>query len=178
MKRYTINLEKYISKSQKISVIKFLEISKNILNAFQIIHNAGYVYNNLKLQNIMISEKSDNKMKINLINFGIATSFLHKGKHIDQSATVETFKGNIILASLNHMNLYKTTRKDDLISLFYLMTILFNQFEMPFLYNNGDDDDLSETIGTLQEYKENNSLQKIASGVNVSFYYTSKHNEK
>jgi hypothetical protein len=49
---------------------------------------------------------------------------------------------------------------------------------MPFLYNNGDDDDLSETIGTLQEYKENNSLQKIASGVNISFYYTSKHNKK
>ena len=83
MKRYTINLEKYISKSQRISVTKFLEISKNILNAFQIIHNAGYVYNNLKLSNIMISERDDNKMKINLINFGIATPFLHKGKHID-----------------------------------------------------------------------------------------------
>ena len=83
MKRYTINLEKYISKSQRISVTKFLEISKNILNAFQIIHNAGYVYNNLKLSNIMISERGDNKMKINLINFGISTPFLHKGKHID-----------------------------------------------------------------------------------------------
>ena len=49
---------------------------------------------------------------------------------------------------------------------------------MPFLYNNGDDNDLSETVGTLQEYKENTSLKKIASGVKIANYYTSKHNQK
>ena len=49
---------------------------------------------------------------------------------------------------------------------------------MPYLYNNGDDDDLLETVGTLQEYKENTSLKKIASGVKISNYYTSKHNQK
>lgn len=70
MKRYSMNLESYIVSKPSLSIIKLLQISKSVLQAFQINHNAGITFNDLKLQNIMISGRDDN---VNLIDYGMAT---------------------------------------------------------------------------------------------------------
>lgn len=40
------------------------------------------------------------------------------------------FKGNIVLASHNVMNFGRPSRKDDLVSLFYLLLQLMNDFDI------------------------------------------------
>lgn len=64
------------------------------------------VYNDLKLQNIMINKNEDsmeNGYELVLIDYGFATSYLNKDKktHILQNNFTDVFRGNIFFASLN-----------------------------------------------------------------------------
>lgn len=62
-----------------------------------------------------------------LIDFGLATKYKNEDKtHFKESEMTQTFKGNVHFSSLDQMNFYKTSRKDDLISLFYMMVWLLN----------------------------------------------------
>ena len=65
--------------------------------------------------------------KVTLIDFGFASSYLEEdGSHIDDSATNEQFMGNLMCASYDQMNFFKTTRKDDMIATFYLLVMCLN----------------------------------------------------
>ena len=64
--------------------------------------------------------------KVNMTSFGYAQMYLEHSEHIDHLA-VETFKGVMPFASLNQMNYMNTSRRDDLISLVYLMVFLLNK---------------------------------------------------
>ena len=63
-----------------------------------------------------------------LIDFGFAKKFLKKdGKtHIEETKTADVFTGNIHFASERQMNFFATTRRDDLVSLFYLLIFMLN----------------------------------------------------
>ena len=60
---------------------------------------------------------------MHLVDFGSAELFKKEGKHVS-CEIVETFKGNCVFASLNHLEFKTTSCKDDLISLVYLLTYL------------------------------------------------------
>lgn len=54
-------------------------IGINLLNLFESIHNNGYVYNDLKLDNILVGDKDssiESLSKITLIDFGLCSSYL------------------------------------------------------------------------------------------------------
>lgn len=102
------------------------------------VHAAGYAYNDLKLDNIMVGfnnrlakeyteENVFEAASLHLVDFGFATSFIEKqsGLHI-QHDEVETFRGNMIFGSLNQLNFQKTSRRDDLISLLYMLVYMLN----------------------------------------------------
>lgn len=65
------------------------------------------------------------KNRIKLIDFGGVCYFCDTktGEHQEKRQLSE-FKGNMIFASANQMNLKSTSRRDDLISLFYIMVFL------------------------------------------------------
>ena len=71
-------------------------------------------------------------LNINVIEFGCATSFIDYDsyEHI-KKGTQESFRGNMEHASLNKMKFHKTSRRDDLISLFYLLIFLLNGGKVP-----------------------------------------------
>lgn len=95
-----------------------------ILNIIQIIHKAGYVYNDMKPDNVTLGAHQPSPKDVRLIDFGAATSYLINGEHIKQ-AKVDAFVGNIELASFNQMMFNTTSRKDDLESLGFFMQLLF-----------------------------------------------------
>jgi hypothetical protein len=62
-----------------------------------------------------------------LVDFGLASKFLDKnGKHIPKGS-LSMFKGNMLFASYNQMNFGTTSRKDDLISLYYILIYLLHE---------------------------------------------------
>jgi serine/threonine protein kinase len=103
-----------------------------LLDDLKTIHDAGYTFNDLKLDNIVVgdapelSNAKDSLHKIRIIDFGLAKKYIDEdGKHI--SAQVEQlFQGNIIFASKNAFNMVTLSRRDDLISLCYLMIYMLN----------------------------------------------------
>jgi hypothetical protein len=99
------------------------------------------------------NSKKSSLIKVNLIDYEMATSFMDGNKHIEEHQQVDTFRGNILFASLNQLNFNKTTRIDDLISLFYLIVYLLNEFEMPNSSSLLDQDNLSEAFKKCKKYK-------------------------
>ena len=65
-------------------------------------HESGFVYNDLKTDNLMIGMSDKNKCSsLKLIDFGLANRYLDKKQnHISQDK-LNYFKGNRIFASVN-----------------------------------------------------------------------------
>ena len=97
-------------------------------------HTAGRIYNDLKPENIMISfdeKEGQTTEQVTLIDFGLTSKYMRKDKtHIKDSETTEIFCGNIHFASLDQMNFYRTSRKDDIISLYFMMIWLLNNNDL------------------------------------------------
>lgn len=74
--------------------------------------------------------------KIKIIDFGLAIKYVdNEGKHI--AATKERFfQGNLIFASKHCFNLVTHSRRDDLISLAYLLLYLIDG-DLAFLTKDG-----------------------------------------
>jgi serine/threonine protein kinase len=140
MPRYGQNLETFFEKQKcNISNSSILEIALGTLDMLESVHAAGYIYNDLKLDNIMVGfeskiakeYKEENVLadtSLHLVDFGFATKFIDKstGLHIKE-AEVETFRGNMIFGSLNQLNFMTTSRRDDLISLCYMVIYMLNK---------------------------------------------------
>ena len=62
---------------------------------------------------------------MHLIDFGFANKLIDEetGKHIKEGDSVEQFQGNLYFSSFNQMNFKKTSAKDDMISVFYLVLL-------------------------------------------------------
>lgn len=92
----------------------------------------GYVYNDLKLENIMITSKNE----IRLIDFGFAKKYVDSnGAHMKKKNS-NVFHGNMMFATLSQFEFETTSRKDDLISLCYLMIYLLNDGKVPYSIEN------------------------------------------
>ena len=74
----------------------------------------------------------DNDPELFLIDFGYSSKYLNKdGKtHIAESEVLDEFAGNLTFASHHQMDFYKTGRRDDMISLFYLLVYMLNKNDL------------------------------------------------
>ena len=72
-----------------------VQVAIQLLELLQTVHEAGYVYNDLKTQNLMMGMADTNSCSnLKLIDFGLSSSYLDSnGKHISQKKESH-FKGN------------------------------------------------------------------------------------
>ena len=79
------------------------------------------------MDNILVGDKNDSLESlsdIRLIDFGLCTSYIdEKNQHIKKTDQT-TFFGNIAMGSVNAMNYKSVSRRDDLISLTYLLVYM------------------------------------------------------
>jgi len=107
------------------------------------IHVSGFIYNDLKLENILLgygqklpvdctSGNCFQNVILTLVDFGFASRYINKqtGEH-EPVSKVSCFRGNLLFSSKYKMQFDRTSRRDDIISLFYLMVYLLNQGNMP-----------------------------------------------
>lgn len=81
---------------------------------------------------IGMSKSTEVSSDIKLIDFGMAKKYLDKdGKHVE-CQSLAYFQGNRIFASSHAMFMKTTSRKDDLISLYYLIVFLVDN-SLPFI---------------------------------------------
>lgn len=128
--RYGKNLETlYVDFNQKFSAKTTFQIGQQLLKILEKIHKAGYTYNDLKLDNIMVGDadfSEGSRDQIHLIDFGFSERFMDENGNHKPQAQSNVFRGNLSFATLNQFEFRSTSRKDDIISLCYLMIYLLN----------------------------------------------------
>ena len=92
------------------------------------LHKLGYVYNDLKPDNICIGNykangEEEDLHQIHLIDFGLCQKYeTENGLHIEEAA--QSFSGNVAFASHHALNGMTRSRRDDILSLFLLLDYL------------------------------------------------------
>jgi len=125
-------------------------------------------YTNTADSNDRSSKASD--MKVTLIDLGMSTKFSFSKNdkmYHTKEKQVETFRGNLSFASKYQMEFITISRRDDMISLFYNLIILLNNFKFPLLVTDkfdafGDNShNLRETFLGILQHKIDVSLYKM-----------------
>ena len=100
-----------------------------LIDILQRLHDQGFIHCDLKTDNIMIgnyTKEPKSMNKLYLIDFGISQSYLtESGTHIAFEKDVP-FKGNVIFSSKNAFDQKTLSRRDDIISLMYLLVFCVN----------------------------------------------------
>lgn len=129
MHKYEQNLCDYFKQGRPITDI--LDICSQLISALQTLHETGHVYNDLKLENIMINQTKDQPPQVKLIDYGLISKYQDEdGNHI-RKQSAESFVGNLIFASVSALEFNQTSRKDDLVSLCYLIIYILNGGKLP-----------------------------------------------
>lgn len=138
MPRYGLDLHQYFHNCGKcFSDQTVVEIGTSLLSSLQKVHNEGYVYNDLKPDNILVDYcakmpkryypgNAFRSTSLNLIDFGFAQKYRNKDKSHQPRENIDVFKGNLVFASRDQLKFKKTSRKDDLESLMYLLIYFLN----------------------------------------------------
>ena len=73
MPKYDQNLANFLQNIQKgpNKVVKILDVTFQLLDILKVIHGAGLTYNDIKPENIMVS----NDCKVTIIDFGFADTY-------------------------------------------------------------------------------------------------------
>ena len=90
----------------------------------------NFVHNDLKLENILVGHEDPNQ--IYLIDFGLATRWRDPmtNRHASKIQLFK-FSGNFRFATRNQCLGYKTSRRDDIQSTFYILIYLLNKNKLP-----------------------------------------------
>lgn len=121
-----------------------IQIGIQLISCIQQVHELGFVYNDLKPDNILIGNSSildelknnqinncnlDKKelFKVRLIDFGLMTSYLDEQGHHIAPGLKDYFRGSLDFASKNSHYFMRNSRRDDLISLVYNLIYLLDR---------------------------------------------------
>ena len=136
--------------SNKFTVQTVLQIGLQLVSILESIHDLGFVYNDLKPDNILVGDlsliaklygkekspckpKEMNLHKLRLIDFGLVTNYLdEQGNHIPDGKE-DKFKGSMLFASKYAFNFVCTSRRDDLISLVYNLVFFLDIDRLTFI---------------------------------------------
>lgn len=131
MKRFGQSLAEILSLSKygRFSIKTVVQIGLQLLDNLECLHDCGYIHCDLKPENILLAALDRNSIKsseIVLIDFGLAKSFLTADfKHKEMETSVK-FSGNFLFQSYNAFKALTLSRRDDLISLAYLLVFYFD----------------------------------------------------
>ena len=88
-----------------------LQVSKGL----QQLHEFGFAHSDLKLENICARIDSNKKFKFTLIDFGVVTRLPKIGQSFGLNEKL--FRGNLLTASLEHIQSHRSSVIDDIYSL-------------------------------------------------------------
>lgn len=145
MPRLGTNLQDvFIKRNASFTNMQIYSLGIQLVNIMEQIHTAGFVYNDLKLDNLMLDANVDNlfafesnedifeRCNVNIVDFGFMTPYIDNDsmEHI-RKIVVDVYRGNFFFSSINHLKYHSTSRRDDMISLFYLLVFLLQKGAMP-----------------------------------------------
>ena len=117
----------YIRKNRKCSIEEVYSIGIQILERLEFIHSKGILHRDIKPENFLMG--LNNSKLIYIIDFGLCKRYRSSktGKHIPLRQTGK-FNGTMEYASSYVLKGNESSRRDDLISLGYMLIFLFKKY--------------------------------------------------
>ena len=141
-------------------------IGLHLTCALEKLHRLGYVHLDLKPENILVgSSDPKNPMceSLKLIDFGISKSYLDsEQKHVIKKRE-RVFQGSILFASTNAFKKYRLSRRDDFISLGYLLIYLLTA-TLPWQETKNDCSDIKDYFAAVGKIKLSSTPALICRG--------------
>lgn len=97
-------------------------VMKRLLNILESIHEHGWIYRDMKPENVLIYDN-----EIYLIDYGMCKKYIVNGKHIPERQN-KVLTGTARYASVNTHLGFEQARRDDLEGLFYVVIYLYLGF--------------------------------------------------
>jgi len=120
------NLQEIKNIYKTLSLYSVLKIGVQIINIIKTIHNIFIIHRDIKPQNFMIGFNEKEKI-IHLIDFGFSKKYINieNGKHIELRKNKETIVGTLNFVSSHIINGIEPSRRDDIISIIYVLIYLY-----------------------------------------------------
>ena len=112
----------YKTMNGKIPIASIKKIGFRLLEIIEHIHKKDIVHRDLKPDNIVMDR--ENKGNIHIIDFGLAKKYKNNGKHIEFKKNKPAI-GSKNFCSINVMKGCEYSRRDDLISIGYILLYLY-----------------------------------------------------
>ena len=116
----------FISQEKNCNIVDACLIGIQILERLEFIHSKNIVYKDVKPENFLIGIKDPNVIYV--VDFGLCKKYRSSktGKHLLPKLTGK-FTGTVVYASTNALIGKETSRRDDLISLGYMLIVLLKR---------------------------------------------------
>jgi len=108
--------------SKTFSLLDSFIIGQKMLKMVEFIHRKGLIHRDIKPDNFVLSQ---NGKDIYIIDFGLCKKYMENNKHIEMK-TGKAMLGTLNFVSVNVHNGIEPSRRDDLISLAYVILRLIN----------------------------------------------------
>lgn len=123
MEMHGLTLEEFLITKKNISFMEKINFCLQILEILKNIHQKGIIHRDIKPENLLVS--IDNS-QLTLIDFGLAKIYIDKNGLHKPYKKNDSLIGSLNFCSINSHELYELSRKDDLISLLYILLYLYH----------------------------------------------------
>jgi len=156
----------FIKKELKCNIIDVCSAGIQIIDRLEWIHSNNLIYRDIKPENFLVGIKDPNVIYI--IDFGLCKKYRSSktGKHI-LPKTNKNFFGNIKFSSSNVIKGKESSRRDDIISLGYML-IYFIKKGLPWDYTYKTKINSSKLFELIY-LKETNAFGKLFNGLQSEF---------
>jgi tau tubulin kinase len=121
------------SKNTQFTLFTTVKCGIQLNEAIKEMHKLGYIHRDVKPHNFVTGRK--NKGKIYVIDFGLARKYIGPDGEHRPPRNQPGFKGTARYASLNSHKLSELSRRDDMISIFYML-VEFYKGSLPWAGNH------------------------------------------
>lgn len=145
----------------KLKLQTILTIGTQLLNRLESLHELGIIHRDLKPENILIG-KSQNSKTFFLIDFGLSRFYIDNEGNHKPIVFNKKLIGTLRYTSTNIQDGIEASRRDDLISLGYILLYCYNG-SLPWQNNNNNSSlsEKSERIEFIKKTKRDISLIEL-----------------
>lgn len=149
----------------RFSIKTMTLLALQILRRIETLHEKGILHRDLKPENIVMGCKEAEEGMAYLIDFGLSASYLDQhGKHLPFGKKSNGAGTLYYISVYGHLGI-EASRRDDLISLGYVLVHLFNG-GLPWCHLTGD---LHEKVKMILHLKSTISVEKLCEGLPNEF---------
>ena len=150
-------------KTRVFSVKTTAMVAIKAINALEELHSHGYLHNDIKADNLVTSRNhTDNRLY--LIDFGLSSPYKINGTHVIYCENTN-FKGSAFFSSMNNLRGIRSSRRDDLEALGYVLVYLVKG-KLPWFDCKKDG---KTSLDTIKVRRLSCSVEKLCEGLEPEF---------